>query len=79
MATTPATKTPCPSCRLEGADHYLDIALSLVSFVDHWAWAMSTTDEDSNVTPEGFTGLGRLAQHLREVLTKCQAALDQKT
>ena len=78
MANTHPAEAACPSCRLEAPDHYLDVALSLTAFVDHWAWAMSTTDEGSNVTPEGFTGLGRLAQHLREVLTKCQAALDQK-
>ena len=64
---------------MEQPDHYLDVALSLTAFLDHWAWAMAETSEGTNVSPEGFTGLGRLAQHLREVLTKCQAALDQKT
>jgi hypothetical protein len=75
--TTTHSSTTCGACghRLEGADYYFDVAVSLTAFVDHWAWAMAETPEGGNLSREGFEGLGRLMQHLRAVLEQCQAAL----
>ena len=65
----------CIRCRLQPPDYYLDVAQSIMSFLDHWSWAMAESDQGGNIDQDAFRGLGRVTRYLSELLNDCGHAL----